>query len=187
MNRKRILIAIPILAIVLGLQVAAGETMVLTLDDSIRLALKQNPFYLAAKRRRTRLRRPWARPWPGSSPASTPRGRTSWIRRCSASNSRLWSPANRRRASSSISAATYQFTVNFSLPVYAGGRLVSGYKTANYNLQATRESIRQTRQETVLNVKKAFYGYLLAQIVRRRRGGGRRFGREALPQRQESL
>ncbi len=58
---------------------------------------------------------------------------------------------------------TYQFTLAFSMPIFTGGRLISGFKQANYNLKATRETIRQSQQETAFNVKRAFYGYLLAR------------------------
>jgi outer membrane protein TolC len=54
-------------------------------------------------------------------------------------------------------------TLNFSFPLFTSGRLVSGYKQADYNYQATKASIRQARQETVYNVKSAFYSYLLAR------------------------
>jgi outer membrane protein TolC len=49
------------------------------------------------------------------------------------------------------------------MPIFTGGRLISGFKQASYNLKATRETIRQSQQETVFSVKKVFYGYLLAR------------------------
>jgi len=65
------------------------------------------------------------------------------------------------KRSSSISPGIISSRWNFSLPLYAGGRIKSGYKQANYNLQATREAIRQSMQGRS-HVKKSFYGYLLA-------------------------
>jgi outer membrane protein TolC len=163
MNRKRILIAIPILAIVLGFQVAAGETMVLTLDDSIRLALKQNPFYLAAQAKEDQSSAAVGQAVAGFFPSINAQGTNVLDKKVFSVEFPSLVPGQPPTRVKLDFSRAYQFTVNFSLPVYAGGRLVSGYKTANYNLQATRESIRQTRQETVLNVKKAFYGYLLAK------------------------
>jgi outer membrane protein TolC len=58
---------------------------------------------------------------------------------------------------------TYQFTMNFALPLFTGGRLISGLNTAQYNLASTKENVRQSRQDTVFNVKQAFYGCLLAK------------------------
>ncbi|MCX6570480.1 MAG: efflux RND transporter permease subunit [Candidatus Aminicenantes bacterium] len=57
----------------------------------------------------------------------------------------------------------YQMSLAFSLPLFAGDRLVAGYKQANYNLQASRETVRLSEQETIFNVKRSFYGYLLAR------------------------
>jgi len=163
MNRKRILIAIPILAIILGLSAAAGETMVLTLDDSIRLALKQNPFYLAAQAKEDQASAAVGQAVAGFFPSVNAQGMNVLDKKVFSVEFPSLVPGQPPQRVKLDFSRAYQFTVNFSLPVYAGGRLVSGYKTSNYNLLATRESIRQTRQETVLNVKKAFYGYLLAK------------------------
>jgi outer membrane protein len=163
MNRKRILIAIPILAIVLGLPAATGETMVLTLDDSIRLALKQNPFFLAAQAKEDQASAAVGQAVAGFFPSVNAQGTNVLDKKVFSVEFPSLVPGQPPTRVKLDFSRAYQFTVNFSLPVYAGGRLVSGYKTANYNLLATRESIRQTRQETVLNVKKSFYGYLLAQ------------------------
>jgi len=54
-------------------------------------------------------------------------------------------------------------SLTFGLPLYAGGRLTAGYKMANYGLKASQESVRLSEQETILEAKRAFYGYLLAR------------------------
>ena len=54
---------------------------------------------------------------------------------------------------SSSTHPDHQMTLNFSLPLYSGGRIMSGYnKSAGYNLQRIHEGI--AKQETVFNVKK---------------------------------
>jgi len=161
MNRTRI--AIPILAIILGLTASAQEKMVLTLDDSIRLALKQNPFYLAAKEREDQASAAVGQAVAGFFPSLNAQGINVLDKKVFSVEFPSMIPGQPPQRVKLDFSRAYQFTVNFSLPVFAGGRLVSGYKTANFNLEATRESIRQSRQETVLNVKKAFYGYLLAE------------------------
>jgi outer membrane protein TolC len=55
----------------------------------------------------------------------------------------------------------YQLTLNLSVPLYTGGRLTAAYKQARYGLLASQESVRQTNQETVFNVKQAFLNYLV--------------------------
>ena len=57
----------------------------------------------------------------------------------------------------------YQFSLNFTLPLYTGGRLTSGYRTARLNYLSSQESSRQTTNETVFNVKRGYYNYLLAK------------------------
>jgi outer membrane protein TolC len=57
----------------------------------------------------------------------------------------------------------YQFSLALSLPLFTGGRLTSGFKQAKYNLESTKEAVRQSKQLTVFNTKKAFYGYLLSK------------------------
>ncbi len=56
-----------------------------------------------------------------------------------------------------------QFSFSLSVPIYAGGRLVSGYKQAKYNHLSTEESMRQSEYITVFNTKRAFFGVLIAR------------------------
>jgi len=57
----------------------------------------------------------------------------------------------------------YQFSLSLNLPLFAGGRLIAGYKQATYNMEATKETVRQSRQDTIFSVKSSFYGCLLAR------------------------
>ncbi len=57
----------------------------------------------------------------------------------------------------------YQVGFSFSLPLFTGGKLVAGFKQAEYNLRATEQSVEQSKLETIYNVKRAFYGFLLAR------------------------
>jgi outer membrane protein TolC len=57
----------------------------------------------------------------------------------------------------------YQLSLAFALPLYTGGRLTAGYKSAKLNYLSSQESARQTTQETVFNVKRGFNNYLLAK------------------------
>ena len=163
MNRVRIPIAIQLLAAVLSVGAVAGDKMVLTLDDSLRLALKQNPFYLAAKAQEDQASAAVGQAVAGFFPSVNAQGSNVLDKKVFSIEFPSMIPGEPPQRFKIDFTRAYQFTVNFSLPVFTGGRLVSGYKTANFNLEATREAIRQSRQETVLNVKRAFYGYLLAR------------------------
>jgi len=142
---------------------AKADSLVLSLDDCLKLALEQNPLYLAQKAKEDSanalLKQAASTFWPALNAQATDVldkkvftvPLPSFYPGIPAQNIKL------------DFTRTYQMTLNFQVPLYAGGRLVSGYKQAGYNLEATREAIRQSRQEIVYNVKKAFYGVLLAR------------------------
>lgn len=79
------------------------DKLVLTLEDCIRLALEQNPIYLAEKTKEDGASSMVRQAMAGFFPASTPRPRTFSIKNSFPSNCRRSFPACRRRRSSSIS------------------------------------------------------------------------------------
>ena len=138
------------------------EKMTLTLDDCIRLALRQNPFYLSEKAKEEdagyRVKEAISNFFPSLNAQAT-----------DVLDKKVFTvqfPAMFGMPAQQFKfdfTRNYQFTLSFAVPLFTGGRLISGLKQANLNLAATQETIRQSRQETVFNVKKAFYGYLLAK------------------------
>jgi outer membrane protein TolC len=140
---------------------SAGK-LVLTLDESIRLALQQNPFYLAEKAKEAGASAGVREAVSGFFPSLNAQGTDILDKKVFSITFPSFFPGMAPQTIKMDFTRTYQLSLNFGLPLYAGGRLMSGFRTANYNLESTRESIRQTKQETVFNVKKAFYGYLLA-------------------------
>lgn len=161
-----------ILALLSALALAAGAgsgyaqdkaPLVLTLDECLRLALERNPSYLAVLETE-----PGAKSMRNAAAAQ-------FFPSVDAQGTNILSkkpfeilfpslvpgePAQRVKVDFT---RNYQMTLSFSLPLFAGGRLTAGYRQANFNLRATREAIRQARHETVLSVKKGYYGYLLAR------------------------
>ncbi len=161
-----------ILALLAALTLAAGAgfasaeektPLVLTLDDCLRLALEQNPAYLAARETepgaKARLNEAAAQFFPSIDAQGTNIVSKKPFEILFPS----MVPGEPPQRVKVDFTRNYQMTLSFSLPLFAGGRLTAGYRQANYSLQATRESIRQTRQETILSVKSTFYGYLLAR------------------------
>jgi outer membrane protein TolC len=138
------------------------DKLVLTLDESIRLALQQNPFYLAEKAKEAGASAGVREAVSGFFPSLNAQGTDILDKKVFSITFPSFFPGMAPQTIKMDFTRTYQLSLNFGLPLYAGGRLMSGFRTANYNLESTRESIRQTKQETVFNVKKAFYGYLLA-------------------------
>lgn len=139
------------------------EEMTLTLEDSIHLALSQNPYHLAAGERvkaaKSKIREAAA----GFLPSLNAQGLTTLDEKLFELEFPSFIPGEPPQKVSVDFTRDYQFSMSFSLPLFTGGRLVSGYKQAKYNLQSTEEALRQSKHVTVFNTKRAFYGYLLAE------------------------
>jgi len=144
-----------------GLSVAQ-EKIALTLEDSLKLALRQNPFYLAEKAKEDQASAMVREAFANFLPSVNAQGTHILDKKVMTVEmpSLFGMPAQKFKLDFT---RDYQLALTFSVPLYAGGRIQSGYKQANFNLEATREAIRQSMQDTVFNVKKAFYGYLLAR------------------------
>ena len=144
-----------------GLSVAQ-EKIALTLEDSLKLALRQNPFYLAEKAKEDQASAMVREAFANFLPSVNAQGTHILDKKVMTVEmpSLFGMPAQKFKLDFT---RDYQLALTFSVPLYAGGRIMSGYKQANFNLEATREAIRQSMQDTVFNVKKTFYGYLLAR------------------------
>ncbi|MCX6563151.1 MAG: TolC family protein [Candidatus Aminicenantes bacterium] len=140
----------------------AQDKLSLTLEDSLKLALRQNPFYQAEKAREDQASAMVKEAFANFLPSVNAQGTYVLDKKVMSilMPSLFGMPAQKIKLDFT---RDYQLALTMSVPLYAGGRIMSGYKQANLNLQATREAIRQSMQDTVFNVKKAFYGYLLAR------------------------
>ncbi|MGB8953479.1 MAG: TolC family protein [Candidatus Aminicenantales bacterium] len=154
-----------LLILVLGFHrfVFSEETLMLTLEESVRLALAQNPFYLASQEKvegATSMLREAASSF---FPTLDAQGLHTLDEKLFVLEFPSMIPGQPAQRISIDFTKDYQFALSFAWPLYAGGRLVSGYKQAKYNYLSTEETARQSRDETVFNVKKTFFGYLLAK------------------------
>jgi len=138
------------------------EKLVLTLDDCLNLALTQNPSLMATREREAAARAQVRQAASRFFPSLNGQGSDILDKKVFTLEFPSFIPGEPPQKVKVDFTKTYQFTMAFSMPLFAGGSLISGFRQANYNLGATKEIIRQSRQETVFNVKKAFYGYLLA-------------------------
>jgi len=162
MSQKSRLAFVLVLLMTTTLSLPAQTKLVLTLEESLRLALLQNPQLLAESAKEDQASAVVGQALANFFPQLNAQGTDILDKKVFSVLFPAFFPGMEAQWVKFDFTRTYQLTFNFSLPLYAGGRVLSGYKTANYNLQATREAIRRTKQETVFNVKKAFYGYLLA-------------------------
>lgn len=140
-----------------------GEKLTLTLEKSISLALSQNPFYLASQERvdaaQFRVRQAAAQFFP----SLNAQGLQNLDEKVFILEFPSLIPGGRPQKIPIDFTRDYQFSLSLTIPLFTGGRLTSGFKTAKFNYLASQEGARQTTQETVFNVKKSFYGYLLAK------------------------
>ena len=154
--------------LIIGLGVALAspgfsqEKLVLTLDDCLNLALSHNPYFLATREKEAAARAQVRQAASRFFPSLNGQGSDILDKKVFTLEFPSMIPGEPPQKVKVDFTKTYQFTLAFSMPIFAGGSLISGFRQANYNLKATREVIRQSRQETVFSVKQAFYGYLLA-------------------------
>jgi len=142
---------------------AAQEKRVLTLDDCLRLALERNPFYLAAREREGGAKAQLNEAASRFFPSLNAQGMNTLSEKPIELVFPSLIPDQPPQRIKVDFTRNYQMTMALTVPIFTGGRLLAAYRQADYNLGATRESIRQSRQETIFNVKQGFYGYLLAK------------------------
>lgn len=162
--KKAKTILLVILLIFLGANFSFSlEKTTLTLEESIRLALSQNPYHLAAEERLETARAKLREAAAGFLPSLNSEGLHTLAEKLFILEFPSFIPGEPPQRISMDFTKDYQFYLNFSLPLFTGGRLTSGYKQAKYNLRSTEEAVRQSRHITVFNAKKTFYGYLLTK------------------------
>jgi outer membrane protein len=163
MKRLNRFAACALLAAGLASAAPAQETLVLTLEDSVRLALAQNPFYQATQQKVRAAESAVDEAAGRFFPSLNGQGQYTLDEKLFVLEFPSFIPGQPPQRVSIDFTKNYQFGLSFSLPLFTGGRLVSGFKQARYGLEAAAEGVKQSRQETIYNVKQAFYGYLLAK------------------------
>ena len=139
------------------------EKVTLTLDKSISLALDQNPFYLASQQRvdaaRSQVREAAAQFFPSLDAQAL----TNLTEKVFVLEFPSIIPGEPPQRIAIDFTRDYQLGFQFTLPLWTGGRLTSGYNQAKYNLSYAKEGVRLSNHETVFNVKRGFYTYLVAK------------------------
>ncbi len=141
----------------------AKPAVVLTVDEAIALALRQNPFHLATQEKVYQARAQVRQAVSGFLPTLNASGTDTLDEKLFTLEFPSMIPGEPPQRIAVDFTKDYQMAFSFGLPLFAGGRLTAGYKQANLGLRASQESVRLSEQETVFNAKRAFYGYLLAR------------------------
>ncbi len=139
------------------------EKLTLTLDKSVRFALSQNPYHLAAEERVDAAYSKVREAASGFLPSLNAQGQQTLDEKVFELEFPSFIPGEPPQRVEIDFTRDYQFSMSLTLPLFTGGRLTSGYKQAKYNLESTKEAVRQSKHLTVFNTKRAFYWYLLAQ------------------------
>jgi outer membrane protein len=166
MRKTAVALILLILAAVGQAFPAAQESkpmIVLTLDDAVAMALRQNPFYLASQEREMQAKAQVRAAVSQFLPSLNAQGTNTLDEKLFVLEFPSLIPGQPPQRISIDFTKNYQTALSFSLPLFAGGRLTAGYKQAGYGLKASQESVRLSEQETIFNAKRAFYGFLLAR------------------------
>jgi outer membrane protein TolC len=145
----------------------AQDKVVLTLEKSIELALTQNPYHLASEERVDAAEQQVREAVAGFLPSLNSTGMATLDEKLFELEFPSMIPGRAPEKVKVDFTRDYQIGLSLSIPLYTGGRLTAGYKSAKYNLKSSQESVRQSEHVTVFNTKAAFYGCLIArQFVR---------------------
>lgn len=146
-----------------GIPLLSQEKQSLTLEESLKLALEQNPFHLAAEKKvdsaETQVRQAAAQFFPSLNAQGT-KNLAEKVMELEFPSMIPGEPPQRVEVDFT---RDYQLTLSLNIPVFTGGRLVSGLKQANYQVKSSQEGLRQSRHNIIFNTKQAFYGILLAR------------------------
>lgn len=136
-------------------EAASLAPITITLNDAIEMALGRNPFHQASLETEAqalaRLRQATARFFPSLNATGT-----------HTMKEKLMTLAFAGQTFEVDFTENYQAVFTLAVPLFTGGQLLAGRREARLNVETAREGIRQSEQETVFNVKKAFFGCLLA-------------------------
>lgn len=139
------------------------EKLILSLEDSIKLALSQNPYHLASEERVEAAKHKLREAASSFLPSLNAQGLHTLDEKLFELEFPSFIPGQPPEKVSIDFTKDYQFALSLSLPLFTSGRLTSGFKQAKYNLLTTEEAVRESKHLTVFNTKKAFYGVLLAR------------------------
>jgi len=139
------------------------EKLTLTLDKSVGIALSQNPRHLATEERVDAAYSKLREAASGFMPSLNAQGQHTLDEKSMELEFPSFVPGEPPQRVEVDFTRDYQFSMSLTLPLYTGGRLTSGFKQARYNLESSKEAVRQSKHLTVFNTKRAFYGHLLAK------------------------
>lgn len=168
-SQKRItLFLILFLTLVEANPLFAQKKLVLTLEESIKLALERNKGVLQAEKDIRAARAKVKQAKSGFFPQLSGQGSYTLFEGVpeiefpiSEFDPRL-PPVATRKVEMDFTR-DYIGSLSLTQPLFTWGRIWQGYKTAELNLKVTEERYRQSKEDAIYQVKKTFYDVLLAE------------------------
>ena len=145
----------------MGSALCAQKKLVLSLEDSIRMALGQNPYHLASAKRVDAARAQVHEARAGFLPTLNAQGTSTLAEKVFELEFPSMDPSLPPQRVEIDFSRDYQMSMGLNIPLFTSGRLKASYRMANYNLRSTEEAQRQSGHVTIFNTKSAFYGILL--------------------------
>ncbi|MEW6455959.1 MAG: TolC family protein [Acidobacteriota bacterium] len=141
----------------------AQEVIELTLERSLKIALENNPNYIASLKRVDEAK---GKRWEAISellPALDLRETTTLREKVIEVEIPAFFPGQRPTKARFDFTKDYEFNLFFTQPIYTGGKLAANLKQSIYNFKLNEEIENQTKQTLIFEIKRTFYGYLVAQ------------------------
>ena len=141
---------------------AAEPPMELTVDQAIQLALANNPAHQASQQEVRQYRYRLMQAF-GFLPEATLTGAKILDQKLMTIEIPSFVPGGEPTKASLRFQLDYSFSFQITQPVFTGGKIFWNYKNAGIDLRLAKEREKESRADTVLNVRKAFYNIQILQ------------------------
>ena len=141
---------------------AAEPPMDLTVDQAIQLALANNPAHQASQQEVRQYRYRLMQAF-GFLPEATLSGAKILDQKLMTIEIPSFVPGGEPTKASLRFQLDYSFSFQITQPVFTGGKIFWNYKNAEIDLRLAKEREKDSRADTVLNVRKAFYNIQILQ------------------------
>ena len=154
--------ALLILLLLSTLGFAAEPPMDLTVDQAVQLALTNNPAYLVSQQEIRQYRYRLMQNF-GFLPEVTLQGSKILDEKLMTIEIPAFIPGTEPTRATLRFTKNYAFSFQVVQPVFTGGKIFFNYKNAELDLRLAKEKEKNSRADTILNVRKAFYNIKILQ------------------------
>lgn len=139
------------------------EKRILTLEDSIHLALFQNPQHLASEERVESAQSQIRQAVASFFPSLNAQGMRTLSEKVFEIEMPSFIPGQPPQKIKLDFTRDYQFSLALSIPLLPSMQSIAGFQQAKYGFLTTKEGVKLSEQITVFNTKRAFFAHLLAK------------------------